>query len=335
MAELSAAIASICDRPNITGIKVWLSWNLLEGDTAGDYSDGFAFMDWLLGEASACDKRVIVELRERTYGTNSSAPTVAGLRTELFPAYIMTSQYGPCCGVQNGNELGFGGIVGAAPSAGSIAGVSVMVRYWVPAVMDRLIAMSDAYAQRYDMHPYFEMLNLIGETSTPPFTGNSDNAFRTQVKRWYAEAAEAWPHTVTRIGVNYTHSNDDPAMKDLLDHCASLPNCAVGGPDPEIGLPYPIQAQRVYSGVQCNGCTSHDYRGGELAWVGEVQEHGLLNNVIQTPRAVSDYYSDVLKSSYEIWLDYARFSEVIAEIDSNPSMGSVACPRNFPSCNRN
>src|SRR5690606_22896202 len=131
--------------------------------------------------------------------------------------------------------------------AGSLRSIS---RLWDPAGMDRVIALSEAYARRYDEHPNFEMLALSESTVGAPSV--SASAYYGQLKRWHTEAAKVWPHTVMRMQLNFTQG--DAPMRDLIEHCSKLGNCAVGGPDPELPLPditRGIQANQIFRGDRC------------------------------------------------------------------------------------
>jgi len=329
-------ITAICSNANITGVQVVLKWSILEGATAGDYSGGFAAVDAMLAKARSCNKRVMVQIAERIFGGWDTTPTVDRLTSSTYPAYIATNAYGTCCGVpdKTGKELEFGGVVTALAGA-DFSGQVAIARLWDPVVMDRLIALSKAYAARYDSDPHFEMVSL-GESAVGAYPSLSSSDLYLQLKRFHAESAKAWPHTQFRMNLNFTVG--DAPMKDLIDYCQSLKNCVVGGPDPELPLPNitrPIQANRVFRGAECDGCTATDYRGS-LAWVGEQELFGLDVSWQLAPSMLAAYQKETMNNSYMIWPNVSsRWPEVLQQINADDSVATLACPRNFGSCNTN
>ncbi len=328
-------ISAICSNANIAGVQVALKWSALEGATAGDYSAGFDAVDAIVAKARSCNKRVMLHIEERIFGTASYTPTVASLSAS-YPAYLLSSNYGACCGVLDatGSELGFGGIV-TATNGHDFYGEMAIARLWDSAVMDRLVALSKAYAARYDGNPYFEMLS-IGESAVPPFPSAALAQLYAQLRRFYTEVANAWPHTMGRMLMNFTSTDSD--MKNFIDLCLSLKNCVVGGPDPEIPLPNitrQIQANEVFRGAECNGCVGTDYRG-VVAWVGEQQWLGLEDTVKEDTSLLAGYQKGTMRNSFMIWPDNSpRWPDVLAQINADNSVGIVACPKNFVGCNTN
>jgi hypothetical protein len=337
--NFESQLAGICANSDIEGVQVIMRWAQLEGATLGNYTAGFSLVDSLLSQTQACDKRLMIHILVRTFGSVSSVPTISKL-SETYPPYLMTSTYGTCCGVDVGDSLLFGAVATADIGNVGWGGLGSASKVWEPAVMSRLIALSDAYAARYDDHPYFEMLS-IGESAIGAHSSSGFSAagWYTQLKRFHTEAAEAWPTTVMRIVTNYTQN--DSQMKDLFEHCARLANCVIGGPDPDMPAegPYtrPIQANMVFRGERCNGCTASDYRG-ELAFVGELQGAGysVSGYPMSTAAQINDYYDDVMNKSYMIWnreLQGEGLSPVLTEIAADPTQHTTRCPANFPSCN--
>lgn len=330
------SIGSICSNANITGVQLAPYWAFLEGDNAGDYSAGFAAVDTILAKARSCNKRVMVQISERVFNTPAADPTV-GYLVATYPAYLLTSAYGVCCGVLDatGTELQFGGVI-TGRGNGAFSGEIAIARLSDAAVMDRLIALSNAYAARYDGNPYFEMLS-IGESAVPSWPGLSLPAMYDQIKRFYTAVATAWPHTMGRMVLNYT--NSDPSMKDLIDACLSLSNCVVGGPDPELpatgNITRTIQANEIFRGAECSGCTPRDYRG-VMAWVGEQQYLGLEDAWNQAPSAIAAYQKNTMRDSYMIWVGFSpRLSDILTQINADNSVAITACPKNFAGCNTN
>jgi hypothetical protein len=291
-------INSIASNPYIKGIVLHLNWAYYEG-AQGDYSGGFAIVDEVLRRLPA-NKHLLVQVAERSFGN----PT-----TNVYPPYVINN-----------------GWVAVKPStetwSGNLQSVSKM---WQANVMDRLIALSRAYAARYDGNPRFAMFGL-GETALGPpaaSTGFDSAAFLNQWKRWFTESKKVWTRTPVRLCANFTRTDAD--MLSLFDHVITtvVPGgAAVGGPDPELPLPditRTIQANRLFRGEPP---ATRDLRT-MVPWVGEVQQLGLGTRYEETPAEIFDYYYNVMHASYMIWLvntsvgsDAARWPAILDYINS-------------------
>jgi hypothetical protein len=320
-----STIDGICGNDNIKGVQIVVWWATLEGSSPGDYSAGFSNMDQLLQKLGSCSvpKRLILQVKERDFGSAyTSTPSVADLSTRV-PAYLLTdSAYG-------------GGVVTAEVGKTYSGSLRMISRSWEQPVMDRLIALSQAYAKRYDGNPYFEMITL-GETAVPALANFTYSAYTTQFKRWMSASAQAWPHTLQRLNANY--SDSDSRMLDLIKYCAGLANCAVGGPDPETPLPEitrSIQANRVFRAATSGGA---DYRG-VIPWVGEQQALGLgaSGYSVETPAEIFTYQDGTMQANYMIWLRNDWTGGVLQQwstgilpfIDSISGKVRTACPSAF------
>ena len=80
--------------------------------------------------------------------------------------------------------------------------------------MDRLIALSQALAKRYDKHPLFEMIGFQETTFGLPGSGFDLAAYHTQLERWFDASRKAWPHTQLRLNANYGGSRRHHARFD-------------------------------------------------------------------------------------------------------------------------
>jgi hypothetical protein len=280
-----ASIDAIANEPNIQGIQLTVYWGELEGPTKGDYSKGFAKIDAFLKKLSSLKtpKRLILQLTERKFA--GKPPSVEEMK-KYVPAYLASSEY-------NG---GFA----IAPGEPWVGGLTAIARVWEKPVMDRLIALSKAYGQRYDSNPYFEMFAL-GETSVGVQNTNfTPEAYAAQLARFYQESSPAWQRTQLRLLANYLGS--DAVLTGLMKSVVPRGNVAIGGPDPELPLPNitrSIQANRIFRAERGN---PDDLRG-RVAWVGEQQEFGLGTRITQTPQEIFDYQYNIMRANYMIWLE--------------------------------
>jgi hypothetical protein len=159
---------------------------------------------------------------------------------------------------------------------------------WRPVVMDRLIALSQAFAARYDSHPRFEQFSL-GETDLR--VSFSTLAWQTQLKRWFTESKKAWRHTYLRLNANFI--GNDAEMRDLITHCVSGGGVTVGGPEPELpreNLTGFVTANRVFRGLDGGA----DLRG-KVPWTGETRTLPL------PPREILDYFTNTMRASHFVW----------------------------------
>lgn len=263
-AVISQINTQICPYPEITGLQVHITWAVLE-PTQGGYSTGFSTVDQIYNALANCQKRLMLVLHERMWNSVDPNPYV--------PAYIQTSAYGP---VQSpgtcvsGTASGYrkGGVIlanGTACLFGSGLGVYPVI--YESAVMDRLIALSQAYGARYNSasYPYFEMWSPMEELGGSPDGGFgfSNAALSTQVARLFTATRPAWPNTALRLKANWnlTIAQQCALIRDTL---APL-NVSVGGPDT---LPSShIWTNQVFSNYSS---VCQDFRG-VVPWVAEIQ----------------------------------------------------------------
>jgi hypothetical protein len=267
--------------PYLTGIKIDLNWYDLEG-VRGDYSRGFRIVDAYLRKLEPLGKHLMVQVNERSFGE----PTPG-----VVPSYVD---------------------VVTRPAGESWRGnLAVAAKVWRPEVMDRLIALSHAFAARYDSHPLFEQFSL-GETAlgVPARHGFSTPAWQAQLGRWFAESKKAWATTLLRLNANFT--SNDAGMRDLITHCVTTTRpggVTVGGPEPELPLDITgfITANRVFRGH--DGGT--DLRG-RVPWTGEVR-----TRFTQTPEDIHAYFHDTMRANHIVWPhDRRRWPGILTHINS-------------------
>lgn len=329
MTTFNVAVDEVCTNKNIKGFQITKTWASLEGPNKGDYSSGFSYVDRMLAKLKSCNKYLILKLQERSFGAAPTAPPQVSWFTWIYPQYLMTnSTYG-------GSAQPYGIVT---PPVNTTWGGSLnsIARLWETSVMDRLVALINGYGARYDRNPNFEMFSLEETTfSLPTGTyGFSYEAYNTQFRRWSAAGATAFPHTQIRIMANYFSE-----MVDLFAFCATLGNCTIGGPDPELPLPNisrTIQANRCFRGL--DGCVD---RRGSIPWVGEVQEMGQGGRFTETASDLYTYQHDTMNASYQVWAKQTYISgsltswpTLLAFLATGPSVVTT-CPRKFASCNGN
>ena len=324
---ITSTITAVCNNSNIKYISVWPAWNVLESDTAGDYAAGFAFTDQVLAAADACGKKVMMRLRDRDFGA-----AYGGVPDETqhfpftdFPAYLYSAAYGPCCGISNGDVLEYGGLVASNVGVSWAGSLRAIPKLWEGQIMDRVIALSDAYAARYDDDARFYMWS-IGESSidAPPSYAPGD-AIVAQYNRAYTAGAEVWLHTMNRLMANYTRTRAQ--MVTLLDNCVSLPNCIVGGPDPACTWDAPNWSREPWSvetfrGEQ--GGTANYV--GTYGWVGEEQVPTCSGQTQDIPEIIN--YYQTLQMSHMIWNYDLSWSTKAAAMASDSAV-DTDCPANM------
>ncbi|MGE0114241.1 MAG: hypothetical protein AB7T07_05085 [Steroidobacteraceae bacterium] len=322
-------IDSIANEPTIKGIQVAVYWRALEGNTAGDYSAGFAALDALLARCAKYNKRLMISFQPVVFGNYAAI-------TDVFPAYLV-----------NGSNYGISNL---NPGTGAAA------RVWQSATMDRLIALTQAYGARYNGHANFEMFSS-GETALQIVeSGFSNQALLTQLQRFIPAARAAFPNTALRIEAN--HLDPDSLMTSLYASCAKYA-CSIGGPD--IWPADVTQADRVFAGLDSNHKSVYiDYRE-QMPWTAEAQwqsfsgnwtiaqlYNATVNGYTATDGSWNGYVMPSMKTKYIVW--YANESNlaggtsallwrtgIIPFIRSiNGAVYSNDCPTSYSSgCNSN
>jgi hypothetical protein len=283
-----AAIDSLSSETTVQGIQLLINWASLEGDTPGDYSKGFATVDAFLAKLASLKvpKRLILGVNERAFGTPAAAGTSCAVASAgLLPSYLASLSDGGC-------------VIALPNAAGSLA---VVAKFWDAAVMDRLIALSQAYAARYDQNPLFEIFIGNGETAVaaPPGANFVAANYYVQLKRWFDASQKVWLHTQVRLVANYGGS--DAQMLDIMTYASANGGVIIGGPDPELPLPSisrTIQANQLFRAASGSGT---DFRG-TVPWIGEVQSMGLGTKYTQLPADIFNYESNTMHASYMVWM---------------------------------
>jgi len=210
-AKAFAILDSIGGDDEVKGVQIMLYPWYLEG-AQGDFTGGFKIVQTILDKCASLTfpKRLILCNYDRTFGTATG--NVPG---NVYPSYWVSNGY-----------------IKVAPAGSAWSGslTSIPLLDTAP-VMDRFIALSQAYGAKFDSHPLFEMWSPMGETTTGS-AGLSVSGLITQYKRLLTATRTAWPTTMQRFMANFLGTYDN--MSDLLNHARTTGAVAVGGPDPEI-----------------------------------------------------------------------------------------------------
>jgi hypothetical protein len=288
----TSLLAQTAKDTNIAGIEIIFKWAELEGDTPGDYSGGFALVDGLLKQLAALPtpKHLIISVQERAFGNPISGPP-----TGLLPQYI--------------NNMPNGYV--EAPLGSQWAGLlNVIARLDNPAVIDRLIALAQAYGNRYNSNPLVEMYVPMGESAVSGSAGLNSTVYFEQMQRLYTAAAQAWPNTLLRWQLNF--AGTDQTMLGLIAAAQALPTSIVGGPDPEVPLPitssYPAGVRQIQANMNFRGWRSGsnpaiaypDLRG-KIPWVGEYQGGYKLGAGYVLPADFGNYQINVMHATHVIY----------------------------------
>lgn len=245
-------INELANEPTIKGVKVFIRWRAVEGNTLGDYNTGFARLRQLRDACAAINKKLWVSFLHVIFGGTSSDWTL------YFPAYIV-----------NGANYGI-----------SIMTNGKISRVWQQDTMTRVIAQCTAFCNADNGHgvafkndPTIEMIQ-IDETGIGMAIGVDGFGYQavvTQYSRWMSEMRAVAPNLGLRLCANYLGSDDH--MWSLINQ-AVISKCSVGGPDilPKEG----IQANRVFTGTppsESGGSQSSPVldRRGVIGFVSEFQ----------------------------------------------------------------
>ena len=274
-----AAIHEIAAMPNIQGMKHSVYWRTLE-PSRGVYD--FSRIDHYLSLLKPAGKRLIIEFQDRTFGGGVGASVA-------LPGYLAKE---PGAG---------GGWFTKVDSGGASHGV--VSKFWLPAVMDRYIALWQAFAERYDSEPALEA--VTNDESSPGFQPGvmpadwSRPATAAQLNRLTDAWAQMFQRTVAMQKIN----NLVGEMSGLVDHCYER-GIALGGPDV---LPPPhsdTSGSRIMRGISTDGAVyaPFDYRGS-VPFIFEVQgpEMGGKEGDFSF-KELYDHAHNVLKATHVAWL---------------------------------
>jgi hypothetical protein len=317
--QLLAFIDSIATEPAIRGIQLAVYWRTLEGDKAGDYSEGFAAIDTILAKLARYGKQLSLNIFTAHFGNIASI-------YHVYPAYLVD---GSNYGITNFHS----------PQVGGAS------RLWQQATMDRLLALSAAYATRYNSNANFEMIGG-GETSLAIDQGTdgyTTAALLAQLQRFLVVARQQWPNTGLRLAAN-DMSGDSNLV--ALYATAAQKQATIGGPD--IWPGDITQADRIFVGRNGAGAVAYtDYRG-VIPWMAEVQWQSFsgqwtLQQLYDAPvkgykPTNGDFTMPSMQPSYFVWYvnevngnaSTQWTTGILPFIRSvNGAVSSYSCPRSY------
>jgi hypothetical protein len=290
-----ATIASLRGATGVKGVMLVQPWSHLEFAenvyTQGVRADaqGFALIDQLLSACRDAGLQFMLRVDDRSFGNAQtySAPSSFGKLPPYFDE-LRTATGAPA-------------YVDAAAGMSWNGNLQMMAKIWDPVVMQRYIALTQAYGARYDAHPNFEMW-VTSETAIPvPIDdgGFSNDAYVAQLQAWMPAARAAFPTTGLRISTDFL---DTPAQFSALFDAALPYAIAMGGPDVKVKFStFPGAANLVFSGYE----EGTNYRG-VLPWVSELRtrdETGVWSPVQLFDYAISGGIATggQMQSNYFIW----------------------------------
>jgi hypothetical protein len=286
-ADNLSTIEQIGDNPNVQGIHIQWKWNCLEGATPGDYSAGFARIDAYLDRLAAHGKRLILGIWPMDYGNCDDNNSSGGVYSHpSAPEYVKA---------HGGGADGW--ISYCAPNRLYTA------QMWNPQVMDRLIALSRAYAARYDSNPLVEMFSLHDESVG--LLGNAADGFTwaaavTQWRRYTAASVAAWSHTQVMSPINF-YDSDATIRAEYSTNYG--PGLIFGTCDTLLDSVRKVPGTLVFRGLNSQGAPqagARDYRAVYKNWFTKIVGGQSLYQS-QTPEQTWDYAYNTMHSTYIVW----------------------------------
>jgi len=324
-----ATIDQIANNPNIKGIYFHWEWSCFEGDTPADYSAGFSRIDAYVAKLAPLGKKLMFGLWPMQWGSCTSANSTNGFPNSGYvrlPAYIRNTQ---------------GWVSYCTPDQRIYTAA-----LWNSALMDRIIALSAAYAARYDSNPTVEMFEPHEESAGLSGQGAADFSWpvaQSQWDRFYAAAASQWTHTLIRNSLNW--AGDNSWIRSEFDN-KSRPGIIFGGADSIPESIFQVQANYIFRGLNPGNPantsgTAHsgwtDLRGTH-PWLSEVQGGEIYGSA--TAQQLQDYAYNTMHMSYAIWMrqrwdgETSRYWATVWPLIStgNAPVYSTACPKSW-TCN--
>lgn len=295
----------IANNTDIEGVAYYFRWSMLEGDTRGDYSAGFAMLHAELDklESLAVPKRLIIRMNSIAYGKPCPA-------ADHYPAYV-----------KNNGWL--------------FETSSCIIKLWDADAATAYIELLQAYAAEFDDEPFFEAIYLVRETA-PGWQGRpvapdfSKSAYIANMERIVAAAGEAFVKTNAIQSLNFIGN-----QSDVNKHMAYLYSQNVGHGAPDLMPPTctpkgsEVQSDIAYIGLPGG---DKDWRGilPSLRSIEATEMGGHLGDCF--PDQLHDWANNTIKASHVFWMrnTYAgtaaqQWPAILAFLKTHP-ITNRACP---------
>jgi hypothetical protein len=299
-------INQLTNTGSIDGVLVSVWWHALEPEF-NQYD--FSLIDTYLAELRRLNtsKHLFVRIMDRTFGTADVSNVV--------PDYLRA------------DPIYNGGII--ATRTGSV------VRLWETAVMDRLVSVHRALAQRYDSDPLFEGVFTEETTlSLPPVDspdfppGYSDDLLAAQYVRFMKAVKPAMPTSNLFLNANWLGLPQ--TMSDLIQE---IRNAGAGAGGANVRPGRPTLGQRVLMGEY-----GADYRL-ELPIANGVETSELGGTYDFTPQQIGTYAYQTLQTHYLFWVrntwegrpDQQWFTGILPYLQTRPPV-RTRCPNIYGIC---
>lgn len=314
---------------NNIGFQDITFWGKFENpNVPGDYSgnwdasgdSGFKYIDKMLARCRAVRPGKPMRFMWNMsaygfYGINESSTKWPG---SFAPNYLGGNQYGDNSNIENSGQWGGIWVNTVTQTTKTGGNVGYFYKWWTGPVMDRMIALMNAYGARYDNpnpalnapnSDLFEMVSFTNESATPLFTSYTDAQAMAQYKRYFPAMRAAWPTTQCRFWGNYMQ--DPTFFYQVWDLCAAsfitgggadlCNEVAVSGHGSKARV---IPADVTFRGLSATSpyvpVTGRTNYVGKLGYVGEIEgdEEG--------PRSAgpNNDYAGPANTGNNFWADY-------------------------------
>lgn len=285
------------------GVQDIIFWSKLENpDVPGDYSgnwdaSGDSGVKYFAKMLKACrDARPADPLRYMfqvsPYGFAGTNKSATNWPVGFAPRYLSAATYGPSNAVESTGVWGGVWINTATMTSTKGASVGYFFRWWVPAVMDRLIAMMNFYGSYFDnVNPALNAVNsdlmymvaFLSESVTPLYTTYTDDAAIAQYARYFPAGRSAFATCRLRFWGNYLQDNSRcvEVLRLLAPYFWDVGGadlCNEGPPFQTFGTsstrPRAIPFNRAFRGINPVSLVadpSYENYVSRFGWVGEIE----------------------------------------------------------------
>ncbi len=314
---LKRVYGELKETPALRGLKIPMTWAQLERGK-GDYD--FRSIDRHLARLAAQKKRLIIVLQTKTFKPGQP----------LIPNYLKTGTYA-------GGQFPY---YSHGDSQKKTKGHNI--KLWNANVRSRLIQLTRALGEHYNLHPNFEGIGFDESAMGQPKIAVSSaqkNQFYKNLLIVHERMRENFPNTMTFQYTNYMPNyNLETFVGKLKNMGTGLGNPDVRPDDPKLNRNEPGKPKGIY--------TYYPTLSGVLPLILQVEHNNYLNTRRDgsghepTVQELLKYARDDLKTNYIFWARILRERDEVLQVlnwrnqTKNPSGGlKSACPSKYPSCN--